>query len=82
MTDPKKINRLLLMLDHAARTLKMDAPDLRIVEKLLADALTLAVELNEPPDPYADKTLRPGLRAGDGPALVVTPHPQQEGSDV
>ena len=60
MTDPKMINRLVLMLDHASRALKQEEPDLRIVEVLLADALSLVI-LREPPDPYADKALRPGL---------------------
>ena len=59
--EPKKINRLKLMLDHAKRALEQDQPDLVIVEKLLSDALALAMELREPPNPYADKTLRPGL---------------------
>lgn len=61
MTDPKMINRLVLMLDHASRALKTDPPDMRIVQALLTDAFNLALDLNAPPDPYADKALRPGL---------------------
>jgi hypothetical protein len=61
MADPKKIDRLKLMLTHVERTLEQAEPDMRIVEKLLSDALSLAVELNEPPNPYADNALRPGL---------------------
>jgi hypothetical protein len=32
-----------------------------VLEKLLAGALDLASEASLPPDPYANKTLRPGL---------------------
>jgi hypothetical protein len=59
--DAKQINRLMLMLDHAARALKNDPPDLVIVEKLLSDALDLVIAIQAPDDPYADKALRPGL---------------------
>jgi hypothetical protein len=62
MADNKLINRLRLMLDHAKRAMEQDEPDLKIVEKLLADALALAINIREPPDPYADQTLRPGLQ--------------------
>jgi hypothetical protein len=94
MADAKQINRLKLMLDHAKRALEMAEPDMRIVEKLLGDALSLAAEINEPPDPYADRTLRPGLAQsagnvgavdpGDGVQLTSVSHPgwpPQENSD-
>jgi hypothetical protein len=61
MPDQKQINRLKLMLGHAERALEMAEPDLVIVGKLLSDALSLALEMNEPPNPYADRSLRPGL---------------------
>ena len=61
MADDKRINRLKLMLDHVDRALAHAEPDMKIVEKLLSDALNLAVELNEPANPYADRALRPGL---------------------
>jgi hypothetical protein len=80
MPDQKKINQLKVMLGHATRTLEMADPDLVIVEKLLSDALNLAMALREPPNPYADTRLRPGLRVGDagddGIALTHIPHPE------
>jgi hypothetical protein len=61
MPDQKKINRLKLMLGQATRCLEEAEPDLRVVETLLSGALALAMELREPPDPYANPALRPGL---------------------
>jgi hypothetical protein len=94
MPDQKQINRLKLMLDHAKRSLEMADPDMKIVEKLLSDALSLAAEINEPPNPYADQTVRPGLNyidprakfhePDDGVALTSASHPgwpPQENSD-
>ncbi|HEY1427833.1 MAG TPA: hypothetical protein VGF50_14265 [Caulobacteraceae bacterium] len=84
MADEKLVGRLKLMLGHAQRALEQEAPDLRIVEKLLGDALSLAVELNEPANPYSNRALRPGLSvseadpAGDGVALTTAPHPQEK----
>ena len=60
-----RINRLKLMLDHAKRALDADEPDMRIVEKLLGDAFNLALDINAPPNPYADKALRPGLQSSE-----------------
>jgi hypothetical protein len=65
MPDQKRINRLKLMLGHAQRALEMAEPDLRIVERLLNDAVALVVEMSEPPSPYEDRTLRPGLNRID-----------------
>lgn len=61
MADQKKLNRIKLMLQQADRVLEQAEPDLVVFEKLIADALTLAMEMREPPNPYADKALRPGL---------------------
>lgn len=61
--DRQKFHRLALMINQAKDALEMEDPDLRVVEKLLADALNLACALNEPPNPYADPALRPGLHA-------------------
>jgi len=89
--DQKQINRLKLMLDHAKRALEMADPDLKIVERLLSDAVSLAVEMNEPPNPYADKGLRPGLGRydlntdtvrDDGVALQSVSHPEQAAPGV
>jgi hypothetical protein len=46
--DQRTINRLKLMLMHAQRTLEHADPDLKVVEKLLADALSLSIQLAEP----------------------------------
>jgi hypothetical protein len=75
MVDQKEINRLKLMLDHVNRTLEMAEPDLKIVERLLSDALNLAMALREPPNPYAHPALRPGLTVGDAAArgLIAPP---------
>jgi hypothetical protein len=79
MADNKLINRLRLMLDHAKRAMEQDEPDLKIVEKLLADALALAIGINEPPDPYADKTLRPGLNYIDPTGRFPEPQENTDG---
>ncbi|HLY78741.1 MAG TPA: hypothetical protein VKQ70_05170 [Caulobacteraceae bacterium] len=76
MPDQKKIDRVLLMLDHVERTLKTDPPDLRIAEKLLSDALNLMLELVEPPNPYADPKLRPGLTVGEAAARGMISPPE------
>jgi|HubBroStandDraft_5_1064220.scaffolds.fasta_scaffold188961_2 hypothetical protein len=76
MTDQKKIDRILLMIDHVERTLKNDPPDLRIAERLLGDALNLMVELTDPPNPYADPKLRPGLTVGEAAASGMIAPPE------
>ena len=77
MIDQKAINRLKLMLDHAKRVLDHPEPDMRVLEKLLESALTLAADINAPPNPYADKALRPGLTVGEAAAagMIAPPEP-------
>jgi hypothetical protein len=79
MPDQKLINRLKLMLGHAERALEMAEPDMKVVEKLLSDALALAINIREPPDPYADKSVRPGLNYIDPTGKFPEPQEHSDG---
>jgi hypothetical protein len=76
MVTAKEVGRLRLMMGHVNRTLESDEPDLKIVEKLLSDALSFVLALQEPPNPYADKALRPGLTVGDAAASGMIAPPE------
>lgn len=77
MTDRKELSQLKVLLGHVNRHLDGEAPDFVILQKLLSDALYLAEMLCEPPNPYADKALRPGLTVGEAAAtgMIAPPNP-------
>lgn len=77
MTDQLKLDRMRTMYSQIGRALAADEPDMRVVKALLSDALQLAMDMTDPPDPYADKTLRPGLNTvGEAAAAGMIAPPQ------
>ena len=72
------------LLQEAVQALENPTPaSLRRAERLTDQANDALRELTDPPDPYKDMKLRPGLTLGEAAAagMIATP-PPKEASDV
>lgn len=88
MTDADAVRAAAAHILDASEALAKHPADLKVAHSALEAALEIVEALQAPPNPYADKTLRPGLSVGeaaargmiappgDGIALTTTPHPE------
>ena len=82
MTDAEALLATGAHILDATDALAKTPPDLKVARSALEAALEIVQALSDPPNPYADRALRPGLGPNtrdehrDGVALRSTPHPE------